>query len=45
LTRRGLRVKARALPYDREIPVELCKKLMQARIDEYEATGADWSDA
>jgi uncharacterized protein YdhG (YjbR/CyaY superfamily) len=32
------------LPYDRDIPVELCKKLMQARIDEYEATGADWSD-
>jgi uncharacterized protein YdhG (YjbR/CyaY superfamily) len=32
------------LPYDREIPVELCKKLMQARVDQYEATGADWSD-
>ena len=32
------------LPYDREVPVALCKKLMQARIDEYEATGADWSD-
>jgi uncharacterized protein YdhG (YjbR/CyaY superfamily) len=32
------------LPYDREIPTELCKKLMQARIDEYEATGAGWSD-
>jgi uncharacterized protein YdhG (YjbR/CyaY superfamily) len=32
------------LPYDREIPVKLCKHLMQARIDEYEATGADWSD-
>jgi uncharacterized protein YdhG (YjbR/CyaY superfamily) len=32
------------LPYDREIPVELCRKLMQARIEEYEATGAGWSD-
>lgn len=33
------------LPYDREIPVELCRALMRARIDEYEATGAGWSDA
>jgi uncharacterized protein YdhG (YjbR/CyaY superfamily) len=32
------------LPYDREIPTALCKALMQARIDEYEATGAGWSD-
>jgi uncharacterized protein YdhG (YjbR/CyaY superfamily) len=32
------------LPYDREIPVELCKQLMQARIDEYETTGAGWSE-
>jgi uncharacterized protein YdhG (YjbR/CyaY superfamily) len=32
------------LPYDREIPVQLCRELMQARIDEYEATGAGWSD-
>jgi uncharacterized protein YdhG (YjbR/CyaY superfamily) len=32
------------LPYDREIPVELCTALMQARIDEYESTGAGWSD-
>src|SRR5579875_833849 len=31
------------LPYDREIPVELCRALMQARIGEYEATGAGWS--
>jgi uncharacterized protein YdhG (YjbR/CyaY superfamily) len=30
------------LPYDREIPVKLCNQLMQARIDEYEATGAAW---
>ncbi len=30
------------LPYDREIPVELCRTLMQARIAEYEATGAGW---
>ena len=33
------------LPYEREIPTELCRALMQARIDEYEATGAGWSDA
>jgi uncharacterized protein YdhG (YjbR/CyaY superfamily) len=32
------------LPYEREIPTELCKALMQARIDEYEATGAGWSE-
>lgn len=32
------------LPYDREIPVELCTALMRARVDEYEATGAGWSD-
>ena len=32
------------LPYDREIPVELCQELMQARIAEYAATGAGWSD-
>ena len=30
------------IPYDSEIPVELCETLMQARIDEYEATGAGW---
>ena len=30
------------LPYDREIPAEICTALMQARIDEYEATGAGW---
>ena len=32
------------LPYDREIPVELCTSLMRARVDEYEATGAGWSE-
>jgi uncharacterized protein YdhG (YjbR/CyaY superfamily) len=32
------------LPYEREIPADLCRELMQARIDEYEATGAGWSD-
>jgi uncharacterized protein YdhG (YjbR/CyaY superfamily) len=32
------------LPYDREIPVDLCRNLMQARIDEYESTGAGWSE-
>jgi len=32
------------LPYDGDLPVGLCKKLMSARIDEYEATGAGWGD-
>jgi uncharacterized protein YdhG (YjbR/CyaY superfamily) len=32
------------LPYDRGIPSGLCKALMKARIDEYEATGRGWSD-
>ena len=32
------------LPYEREIPAKLCQALMQARIKEYEATGAGWSD-
>jgi uncharacterized protein YdhG (YjbR/CyaY superfamily) len=31
------------LPYDTEIPIDLCRALMQARIDEYETTGAGWS--
>jgi uncharacterized protein YdhG (YjbR/CyaY superfamily) len=32
------------LPYDRELPTELLKALMRARVEEYEATGAGWSD-
>ena len=32
------------LPYERELPVELLKALMQARVEEYAATGAGWSD-
>jgi uncharacterized protein YdhG (YjbR/CyaY superfamily) len=32
------------LPYERDLPIELLKALMQARVDEYEATGAGWSD-
>jgi uncharacterized protein YdhG (YjbR/CyaY superfamily) len=32
------------LPYDRKIPVGLCTALMKARIAEYEATGAGWSE-
>jgi uncharacterized protein YdhG (YjbR/CyaY superfamily) len=32
------------LPYKRELPTELLKALMQARVDEYEATGAGWND-
>lgn len=30
------------LPYDREVPLDLCRRLMRARTDEYEATGAGW---
>ena len=32
------------LPYDRELPIDLLKTLMQARVEEYEATGAGWND-
>src|SRR4051812_2242491 len=32
------------LPYDRELPIELLKALMQARVEEYAATGAGWND-
>jgi uncharacterized protein YdhG (YjbR/CyaY superfamily) len=32
------------LPYDRELPTKLLKALMRARVAEYEATGAGWSD-
>jgi uncharacterized protein YdhG (YjbR/CyaY superfamily) len=32
------------LPYDRELPTELLQALMQARVDEYNATGAGWND-
>ena len=32
------------LPYDRELPAELLKALMAARVAEYEATGAGWND-
>jgi uncharacterized protein YdhG (YjbR/CyaY superfamily) len=32
------------LPYDRELPIDLLKALMQARVEEYEATGAGWND-
>jgi uncharacterized protein YdhG (YjbR/CyaY superfamily) len=30
------------LPYDRELPVELLARLIAARHDEFEATGAGW---
>ena len=30
------------LPYDRELPVALLKRLIKARLDEYESTGAGW---
>jgi uncharacterized protein YdhG (YjbR/CyaY superfamily) len=32
------------LPYARELPTELLKALMRARVEEYEATGAGWND-
>ena len=32
------------LPYDRDLPTELLSALIQARIAEYEATGAGWND-
>ena len=32
------------LPYERELPVELLKVLMRARVQEYAATGAGWND-
>ena len=30
------------LPYDRELPVAILKRLIKARLDEFEATGAGW---
>ena len=32
------------LPYGRELPTELLKTLMRARVQEYAATGAGWND-
>jgi uncharacterized protein YdhG (YjbR/CyaY superfamily) len=32
------------LPYRDALPTELLKALMQARVDEYDATGAGWND-
>jgi len=32
------------LPYEHELPIELVKALMRARVEEYEATGAGWND-
>ncbi len=32
------------LPYARELPVELLKSLMAARVREFEETGAGWND-
>ena len=32
------------LPYERGLPIELLKALLQARVEEYEATGAGWND-
>jgi uncharacterized protein YdhG (YjbR/CyaY superfamily) len=30
------------LPYDRELPVALLKRLIKARLDDYTSTGAGW---
>ena len=30
------------LPYDRELPVALLKRLIKARLDEFQSTGAGW---
>jgi uncharacterized protein YdhG (YjbR/CyaY superfamily) len=30
------------IPYDREVPEELCKRLIRARLDEFAATGLGW---
>jgi uncharacterized protein YdhG (YjbR/CyaY superfamily) len=32
------------LPYERELPIELLKVLLEARVEEYSATGAGWND-
>jgi uncharacterized protein YdhG (YjbR/CyaY superfamily) len=32
------------LPYRRELPIDLLRELMRARVEEYEATGAGWND-
>jgi uncharacterized protein YdhG (YjbR/CyaY superfamily) len=32
------------LRYDGELPTELVRALMRARVEEYEATGAGWND-
>ncbi len=32
------------LPYRRPLPTELLKQLMEARVEEYAATGAGWND-
>jgi uncharacterized protein YdhG (YjbR/CyaY superfamily) len=32
------------LPYKRELPTDLLKALMRARVDDYAATGAGWND-
>lgn len=32
------------LPYERDLPTDLLKGLLKARVEEYEETGAGWSD-
>jgi uncharacterized protein YdhG (YjbR/CyaY superfamily) len=32
------------LPYERELPTGLLRTLLRARVEEYEATGAGWTD-
>ena len=31
------------LPYERDLPIDLLRALMQARVEEYAATGAGWN--
>jgi uncharacterized protein YdhG (YjbR/CyaY superfamily) len=31
------------LPYERELPTSLLRKLMKARVAEYDSTGAGWN--
>ena len=30
------------LPYDRDLPIALLKRLIKARLDEFKASGAGW---
>ena len=32
------------LPYERELPLDLLRELMRARVEEYDTTGAGWNE-